>query len=195
MVMEPEYDAFYDELNYVEKEVVTTVPLITFWAGVKNEGTLKKVMDQLAEDYVIYHDDSSSIYKLSEGGYDFDVYVVQKNNDLFISTDRDALSAKLSSNNWRTLPDDMGKADAKENPVLFFVDLRLKKYDRLIKDFAGVEDIVQLDKHKDVISRFENIQFKHGKGSSQLTLNFSPQKKNSLQQLLMIASDLWKLSS
>jgi hypothetical protein len=177
-------------------------PLINAWISLGNKEAALKILNQQVENHILVN--NGGIYSLNTGAEldpsespdaitndnsnNSNYFVAIKGNDLIFSTDYDAIVSKMQGGDWTTLNADLGKNNATTKPSSFYLDLRYKNYENILNGIFSSYEVSQLENYKSILSEFKDVTaFSDNKGSEVL-LNFTEHKKNSLQ----IISDMVK---
>ncbi|MFN5932570.1 MAG: DUF4836 family protein [Sphingobacteriales bacterium] len=188
IVEQPKVDLFTLE------ETMSKAPKIYFWAKLGNKQLANSMIEKMVEAGEAT--ETEGLYALNENSYSPTVYLGLKGDDLFVSTDLNGIKGKIKNDSWEALVDGSAKTLATSNPVSAFVDLNYKNYQDLMEASMGESEIEIFDKlKKNVLSAFKNISISSTDKESELVLQMSEEKKNSLQRLILIIDEAYKIAN
>ncbi|MFZ9299696.1 MAG: DUF4836 family protein, partial [Chitinophagaceae bacterium] len=188
IVEQPKVDFFTLE------ETMTKAPKIYFWAKLGNKQLANSMIEKMVEAGEAT--ETEGLYALNENSYSPTVYLGLKGDDLFVSTDLNGIKGKIKNDSWEALVDGSAKTLATSKPVSAFVDLNYKNYQDLMEASMGASEIEIFDKlKKNVLSAFKNISISSTDKESELVLQMSEEKKNSLQRLILIIDEAYKIAN
>jgi hypothetical protein len=173
---------------------MSKAPKIYFWAKLGNKQLANSMIEKMVEAGEAT--ETEGLYALNENSYSPTVYLGLKGDDLFISTDLNGIKGKIKKDSWEALVDGNAKTLATSKPVSAFVDLNYKNYQDLVEASMGASEIEIFDKlKKNVLSAFKNISISSTDKESELVLQMSEEKKNSLQRLILIIDEAYKIAN
>lgn len=188
IVEQPKVDFFTLE------ETMSKAPKIYFWAKLGNKQLANSMIEKMVEAGEAT--ETEGLYALNENSYSPTVYLGLKGDDLFVSTDLNGIKGKIKNDSWEALVDGSAKTLATSKPVSAFVDLNYKNYQDLMEASMGASEIEIFDKlKKNVLSAFKNISISSTDKESELVLQMSEEKKNSLQRLILIIDEAYKIAN
>ncbi len=188
IVEQPKVDLFTLE------ETMSKAPKIYFWAKLGNKQLANSMIEKMVEAGEAT--ETEGLYALNENSYSPTVYLGLKGDDLFISTDLNGIKGKIKKDSWEALVDGNAKTLATSKPVSAFVDLNYKNYQDLVEASMGASEIEIFDKlKKNVLSAFKNISISSTDKESELVLQMSEEKKNSLQRLILIMDEAYRIAN
>ncbi|MFN5761103.1 MAG: hypothetical protein ACK44U_03410, partial [Sphingobacteriales bacterium] len=188
IVEQPKVDLFTLE------ETMSKAPKIYFWAKLGNKQLANSMIEKMVEAGEAT--ETEGLYALNENSYSPTVYLGLKGDDLFVSTDLNGIKGKIKNDSWEALVDGSAKTLATSKPVSAFVDLNYKNYQDLMEASMGASEIEIFDKlKKNVLSAFKNISISSTDKESELVLQMSEEKKNSLQRLILIIDEAYKIAN
>lgn len=178
----------YDE--YDMSETIKSQPGIYFWAKIDDKSGVEEYLSRLVEK-------EEGIYSINE--YDFykpTIYLTLIENDLFISTDLSGLLAKKRGDDWDKLKEGNGRNMVSSKSMAAYFDLNYNNYSDLIEAFMKEDEIEKLDKiNKKVFSLFKDATMNSSNSSAELKIQLREGEKNSLQRLLLMIDDAYKIGN
>jgi len=175
--------------------LINSFPKIYFWAKLDKKQVVNSILNKIVENGEGTVNDG--IYILNEYNYyDPTIYIAIKEDDLFITTDLNGINAKLKNNSWQTLTDANAKDLATSKPVAAFVDLNYKNYEDYIINNMSSSETQLFDKlKKNVLQSFKNISLSGTEQETELSLQMSEEKKNSLHRLILLMDEAYRISN
>jgi hypothetical protein len=175
--------------------LINSFPKIYFWAKLDKKQVVNSILNKIVENGEGTVNDG--IYILNEYNYyDPTIYIAIKEDDLFITTDLNGINAKLKNNSWQTLTDANAKDLATSKPVAAFVDLNYKNYEDYIINNMSSSETQLFDKlKKNVLPSFKNISLSGTEQETELSLQMSEEKKNSLHRLILLMDEAYRISN
>ena len=87
------------------------------------------------------------------------------------------------------------KKDALAKSATFFADLRYSSYETMIKSVLSSRESVSIDKFKNILSSFKSISMTGNNNEAEFIIQFSEKKTNSLQRIMDLLTEAYRLVS
>lgn len=179
---------------FTGEENISKAPRIYFWAKLGNKSLANSILEKTVLEGGASQ--SEGLYVLNENSYSPTVYAAIKGEDLYISTDLAGIKGKIKNDSWESLTDGNVKSLATSKPVSAFVDLNYKNYQDLAEASMGASEVEVFDKlKKNVLSSFKHISLSATEKESEIILQMSEEKKNSLQRLFLLVDEAYRISN
>ena len=180
---------------FILEETKNKAPRFYFWAKLGNRSLAESILDKIVEGGGAT--ESEGVYAFNEENvYDPTLYIAIKGENLFVSTDLSGIKGKVNNDNWETLTEGGGKQLALSKPIAAFVDLNYKNYQDLVESSVGPSESELFDKlNKKVFSSFKNITLSSTDKEAEMLLQLSEQKKNSLQRLIVMIDEAYRITN
>lgn len=117
----------------------------------------------------------------------FRVYLLRRDQELVISTDRAGMDMLVRGEKWAALDDEVGGAQARKHPLSLYVDLRWDRYRSLFESGGMFADADGASAGKVVLSRMRDLSMYGGMESATMALRFQPTGESGLMHLFALA--------
>lgn len=185
--MKPQF--FSDEM------LATNYPGVYFWAKINDKNLCNSIMSKFVEMQAAKETDG--IYAMNEESYSPSMYMAIKGDDFFLSTDKNGIVSKVNGDNWKAVGDEMAVSIATSNPVAAFVDLDYRNYEEILKTSMGASEMDVFEKLKTgVLSSFKHIRLvSKSDNETELVVQMSEAKKNSLQRIILMLDEAYRVAN
>ena len=164
-----------------------TVPLINAWAHLGNKEAATKLLEYMVTSGTLVN--KEGIYAENNFFGTPSYFITIKENDLFISTQEVDIQSKLKGE-WSSLKESFGKQTVMTKPVNLFAD-----YESMLKSQMSSNEQEMADKLKNVLSSFKSISMTGDKNEAVMIIKFTEKKTNSLQRIIDIAQEAYRILS
>ena len=178
---------------YTLSTITKPLPIINGWAKLGNKEAATKILDALVTENALTFEEG--IYSEKTYGNSPSVYIGMKGDDLFVSSDKDALVSKIQGADWNSLKDDFSKTTATKQPVFLYGDLRYSSYESMIKSNLSENESGSIDKFKNILSSFKSISVSGNNKEVEMIIQLSEKKTNSLQRIIELLQEAYRLTS
>lgn len=168
------------------------IPAFLFRAKISNTNDFKKIMDKLTPEMI----SEDGFYKILYDKYNERwLYVLNKNDELYISNFKDYITNTNSSKSWDPLKDEMVSSQFNSNPLTFYMDLKYESYKKILDD-GGNNIFNKKDQEilKVISKNLKSINGSYNNGSSTLELKMTEKNMNSLWRIFVMLEDFYKES-
>lgn len=180
--------------------------LLNGWAHLGNKTALLKILELAVTKGTLVN--NGGIYSENTVGYDSynsdqsegeavpapaansKYFIAIKGNDLFFSTDHDAIASKMQGTDWKSLSTESGKGIVTSKPVTFYADLNYNRYAEILKNSNLINPYI-LDNLKTVLSEFKEFSVSGDKNESEMLIKFTDEKENSLRRIFDIVKKVF----
>ena len=170
-----------------------TTPLIHGWFHLGNKEAATKILDYLTTSGSFVNKDG--IYTENASFREPEMFITIKGNDLFYSSQLDAIQNKALGKEWDVLKESLGKKDVLAKPAAAFVDLRYSSYEPMIKSNMSSTEFETFQKFKNILSSFKSLSIKGDNKEGEMIIQFTEKKTNSLQRIIELLQDAYRLTS
>lgn len=180
-------DFSYDDDPLPSTEII---PAFLFRAKISNKNDFKIFMDKLTPEMV----SEDGYYKIPYDSHNERwLYVLNKNDELYITNYKDYISDLNSNKNWFQLKDETVSKQFNSNPLTLYMDLKYDSYKKIIED-PGNNTLTKLDKKilKVVTKNLKSVYGSYSNGSITLELKMTEKNMNSLWRIFVVVEDLYK---
>jgi hypothetical protein len=169
-----------------------TIPLLNAWAHLGNKEAATKLLDYMVTSGTLVNKDGIYAENIYFGSPSY--FIAIKENDLFISTQESDIQSKLKGE-WSSLKESFGKQTVMTKPINLFADLRYSSYESMLKSQMSSNEQLMADKLKNVLSSFKSISMTGDKNEAVMIIKFTEKKTNSLQRIIDIAQEAYRILS
>jgi hypothetical protein len=170
-----------------------SVPLINGWAHLGKKEAATKMLDYFVSTGSLVNKDG--IYMENTPFRAPSLFVAIKGNDLFLSTQQESIQNKIQGKDWETLKEDYGKKEVATKSATLYADLRYSSYESMIKSNIGANQLLDIDKFKNILSSFKSISITGNKNEAEMVIQFTEKKTNSLQRIIELLQEAYRLTS
>jgi hypothetical protein len=169
------------------------LPFVNGWAHLGNKEAAIKLLDLMVTGGILNYNDG--IYAEKNDFGTPGAFMAIKDNDLFISTQEENIKSKLTGGDWNALKEDYGKKDVLAKPVTIFADLNYSSYESMLKSNMNQNDLDALNKFKNTLSSFKNLSLTGNSNEFEMVIQFSEKKTNSLERIIELLQEAYRLTS
>jgi hypothetical protein len=170
-----------------------TTPLVNGWFHLGNKEAATKILDYLTTTGLLVNKDG--IYTENTSFKEPEMFVTIKGNDLFYSTQLEPIQNKALGKEWDGLKESLGKKDVLAKPAAAFVDLRYSSYEPMIKSEMNSTQFEAFQKFKNILSSFKSMSIKGDNKEAEMVIQFTEKKTNSLQRIIELLQEAYRLTS
>jgi len=167
--------------------------LVNGWAHLGNKDAATKLLDYYTTKGLL--ENNEGIYSYKTEFIAPEIFMTVKGKDLFISTLKEPIQNKIQGKDWEGLKETLGKKDALAKSATFFADLRYSSYETMIKSVLSSRESVSFDKFKNILSSFKSISSTANNNEAEFIIQFSEKKTNSLQRIMDLLTEAYRLVS
>ena len=167
--------------------------LVNGWAHLGNKDAATKLLDYYTTIGLL--ENNEGIYSDKTEFSAPEIFMTVKDNDLFFSTLKEPIQNKIQGKDWEGLKETLGKKDALAKSATFFADLRYSSYETMIKSVLSSRESVSFDKFKNILSSFKSISMTGNNNEAEFIIQFSEKKTNSLQRIMDLLTEAYRLVS
>jgi hypothetical protein len=167
--------------------------LVNGWAHLGNKDAATKLLDYYTTIGLL--ENNEGIYSDKTEFSAPEIFMTVKDNDLFFSTLKEPIQNKIQGKDWEGLKETLGKKDALAKSATFFADLRYSSYETMIKSVLSSRESVSIDKFKNILSSFKSISMTGNNNEAEFIIQFSEKKTNSLQRIMDLLTEAYRLVS
>jgi hypothetical protein len=167
--------------------------LVNGWAHLGNKDAATKLLDYYTTKGLL--ENNEGIYSDKTEFSAPEIFMTVKDNDLFFSTLKEPIQNKIQGKDWEGLKETLGKKDALAKSATFFADLRYSSYETMIKSVLSSRESVSIDKFKNILSSFKSISMTGNNNEAEFIIQFSEKKTNSLQRIMDLLTEAYRLVS
>ena len=167
--------------------------LVNGWAHLGNKDAATKLLDYYTTMGLL--ENNEGIYSDKTEFSAPEIFMTVKDNDLFFSTLKEPIQNKIQGKDWEGLKETLGKKDALAKSATFFADLRYSSYETMIKSVLSSRESVSIDKFKNILSSFKSISMTGNNNEAEFIIQFSEKKTNSLQRIMDLLTEAYRLVS
>lgn len=169
------------------------VPFINGWAHLGNKEAATKLLDLMVTGGVL--DNKDGIYAEKTFQRTPSVFMAIKGNDFYISTQEENIQSKLKGGDWNALKEDYGKKDVLAKSATVYADLRYSSYESLLKSNLNQNELEAMNKFKNILSSFKSVSITGNSNEAEMIIQFSEKKTNSLQRIIELLQEAYRLTS
>jgi hypothetical protein len=170
-----------------------TIPLVHGWFHLGNKEAATKILDYLTTSGSFVNKDG--IYTENASFREPEMFITIKGNDLFYSSQLEPIQNKALGKDWAGLKESLGKKDVLVKPAAAFVDLRYSSYEPMIKSNMSSTEFETFQKFKNILSSFKSISIKGDNKEAEMIIQFTEKKTNSLQRIIELLQEAYRLTS
>jgi len=167
--------------------------LVNGWAHLGNKDAATKLLDYYTTMGLL--ENNEGIYSDKREFSAPEIFMTVKDNDLFFSTLKEPIQNKIQGKDWEGLKETLGKKDALAKSANFYADLRYSSYETMIKSALSSRESVSIDKFKNILSSFKSISMTGNNNEAEIIIQFSEKKTNSLQRIMDLLTEAYRLVS
>lgn len=170
-----------------------TTPLVHGWFHLGNKEAATKILDYLIANGSFVNNDG--IYTVNTTITEPGMFIAIKGNDLFYSSQLESIQNKLKGKEWDGLKESLGKKDVLAKPVSAFADLRYSSYEPMIQSELNSTEFEAIQKFKNILSSFKSLTITGSNTETEMVIQFTEKKTNSLQRIIELLQEAYRLTS
>lgn len=175
------------------REYQPALPFINGWAHLGNKEAATKILDLMVTNGALVNNDG--VYMENTGFGTPSYFMAIRGNDFFLSTQEENIQSKLKGGDWNALKEDYGKKDVLAKPATVYADLRYSSYESLLKSNMNQNDLDALNKFKNILSSFKSGSITANSNGFEMVIQFNEKKTNSLQRIIELLQEAYRLTS
>ena len=169
------------------------LPFINGWAHLGNKEAATKILDLMVTNGALVNNDG--VYMEKNGFRTPSLFMAIKGNDFFLSTQEENIQSKLKGIDWNALKDDYGKKEVLSKSANVYADLRYSSYESMLKSNLNENELGNFDKFKNILSSFKSVSINGNGIEYEMVIQFSEKKTNSLQRIIELLQEAYRLTS